>query len=299
MLELIEVKKYFAKVKAVDGISFIARPGEIFGLIGPNGAGKTTTIRMIMNILAPDSGKILFSGSPLNEKHKMHIGYLPEERGFYKKVRVFDILCYFASLKSDNEKRYRKQIDLWLERFELMPWKYSKVEELSKGMSQKVQFIAAVAHEPDILFFDEPFSGLDPVSSDILLKAILELGQAGKTILFSTHIMEHAEKICSQIFLINKGREILSGSLTDIKNRFGQKTVVIEYEGQADFIEHLPQVASVVHYPHYLEINLKDGEPNELLRLLVAKLNVRRFEVKAPSLHNIFIQVIKAEEEDV
>jgi len=297
MIELVEVKKHFENVKAVDGVSFKADSGEVFGLIGPNGAGKSTTIRMIMNIIAPDSGQIIYNGRHIRENDKSHIGYLPEERGLYKKVKVFDVLCYLASLKSDDAQAYKANINNWLKKFNLMEWKHKKVNELSKGMAQKVQFIASVAHDPAILFFDEPFSGLDPVSADMLLEAILQLGKAGKTILFSTHIMEHAEKICSKIFLINKGREVIYGSIDEIKNRYGTKAVIIEFDGDGEFIETLPLVKTFNRYPRYMEIQVKEGNtPDELLKAIVNRLSIRKFEIVAPSLHNIFISQVNGGE---
>ncbi len=202
---------------AVDQVSFATRKGEIFGLLGPNGAGKSTIIKMIMNIIPSDSGSILFNGKPLREEDKDRIGYLPEERGLYRNVRIDEMLLYFADLKNADRRETAKRLDAWLERFDLLKWKTSKPETLSKGMVQKVQFIASVLHEPDFLFLDEPFSGLDPVSTDTLRGTILELGSRGKAIVFSTHNMEVAEKICSRILIISHGREVISGSLSDIK----------------------------------------------------------------------------------
>lgn len=187
-VEVVDLQKRYDTVQAVDGVSFQTDEGTIFGLLGPNGAGKTTIIRMIMNIIMPDSGKILFDGTPISDKDKDRIGYLPEERGLYKKMLVGDLLLYFSSLKNRSAGEVEDSIDGWLRRFELSDWKKQKVEKLSKGMSQKVQFIAAIAHDPDIIFLDEPFAGLDPVSSDIIQEAIVDLKGKGKTILFSTHI---------------------------------------------------------------------------------------------------------------
>ena len=194
-LQVLEIKKRYGSVQAVDGISLTASPGKIYGLLGPNGAGKTTTIRMIMNIIAPDEGQILFDGKPIRPGDKNRIGYLPEERGLYRRMVVNELLQYFASLKGGRRGYIQDRIDGWLERFDLSEWKMRKVEELSKGMSQKVQFIVSVLHDPDILVLDEPFAGLDPVSTEALRKAVLDLGKQGKTILFSTHIMEQAERM--------------------------------------------------------------------------------------------------------
>ncbi len=293
MIELKQVTKTYGERRAVDRISFQTREGEIFGLLGPNGAGKTTTIRMIMNIIAPDSGTILFDGKPLGEADKQRIGYLPEERGLYRKNRVNDLLLYLGRLKGKPADELQRNIDYWLDFFELSDWKHSKVEELSKGMAQKVQFITSVVHDPEILFFDEPFSGLDPVSTDALRDAVQEMAKQGKTVLFSTHIMEQAEKICSRIFLINGGREVVSGPIDSVKDRFGHRCVTVEYSGDASFVQALSQVEDVAWYPKYLEITLKDNaDTDALLRELVKHLSVRRFEIVAPSLHRIFVDLM-------
>ncbi len=295
MLELKNVTKKFGDLTAVDGISFTAVPGEIFGLIGPNGAGKTTTIRMIMNIFAPDEGEILLNGRRMTGQDKERIGYLPEERGLYKKVTVGDMLLYLAELKGAERSRSRASIDAWLERLDLGEWKDRKIEELSKGMSQKVQFIATLVHDPEILFFDEPFSGLDPVSSDLLLGAIEELGRQGKIILFSTHLMENAEKICRRIFLINKGREVASGTMGEIKEKYGRRAVILECDGDTQFIDRLPEAGSIRRYPRWLEIELaEEGDPNALLQKIAGKVSVKKFERAAPSLHKIFIDLVKS-----
>ena len=281
----------------MDRVSFRTRPGDIFGLIGPNGAGKSTTIRMIMNILAPDSGEILFDGRPIREKDKERIGYLPEERGLYKKVKVNDVLRYLGSLKTDDKDGLQRNIDTWLEKFGLADWNNKPVETLSKGMSQKVQFIAAVAHDPEIIFFDEPFSGLDPVSSELLKDSILHLGRQGKTILFSTHIMDHAEKICGQIFLINRGKKLLSGSLEEIKKTYGRNVVTLEFSGDGGFIKELPGVENTIDYPRYCEVQLTEGHsPDRLLKDICGRISLRKFEVQAPSLHKIFIGMVKESE---
>jgi ABC-2 type transport system ATP-binding protein len=296
MIKVENVVKSFESVRAVDAISFETHPGEIFGLIGPNGAGKSTTIRMIMNIIAPDSGSVFFEGRPIEERDKERIGYLPEERGLYKKVKLNDMLLYLGELKGRDREFLQKNIDYWLERFDLQQWKFKPISELSKGMSQKVQFIAAVAHEPEMLFFDEPFAGLDPVSSDLLRESIIELSDGGKTVLFSTHIMEQAEKLCNRIFLINKGRQVVYGSLEEIKEAYGSNTVVVEFDGNGSFIKDLPQVAGAATYSRWVELTLADGaDTDELLKGLVDKVSIRRFEVQAPSLHSIFVNLVGKE----
>ena len=293
MIDVENVSKSFDSVEAVKNVSFTAKAGEIFGLIGPNGAGKSTTIRMIMNIIAPDTGSISFDGKRMSAKDKERIGYLPEERGLYKKVKVNDMLLYLGELKGMERPALQKNIDDWLNRFALLEWQYKPVSELSKGMSQKVQFIASVAHEPDILFFDEPFAGLDPVSSDLLRESIIDLSNQGRTVLFSTHIMEQAEKLCNKIFLINRGEQVVYGSLADIKTAHGSKTVTVEYDGDGSFIKELPFVANVVSYQRYVELELADeADPDKLLQALIGRLSIRRFEVKAPSLHSIFISLV-------
>jgi ABC-2 type transport system ATP-binding protein len=293
MLELRSVCKSYGTLKAVDGVSFTTRPGEIFGLLGPNGAGKSTTIKMIMNILAPDSGSILFNGERLTEADKDRIGYLPEERGLYRKVKVNEMLLYLASLKNADPAAAGRRLDEWLERFDLRDFKTATPDRLSKGMAQKVQFIASVLHDPELLFLDEPFSGLDPVSTDVLRETILELGARGKTILFSTHNMEVAERICSRILVIDHGHEVVSGTLAEVKGRWGRNSVVAEFDGNLDSGSLSRLAADVVRYPRWVEIELADGaSPQELLKALVAQVTVRRFEVVSPSLHKIFVSLV-------
>ena len=293
-LQVQDVKKRYGAVQAVDGISLTAYPGKIYGLLGPNGAGKTTTIRMIMNIIAPDAGEILFDGKPIRPGDKNRIGYLPEERGLYRKMVLNDLLHYFASLKGRKREEVRTSIDRWLERFDLSDWKMRKVEQLSKGMSQKVQFIVSVLHDPDILVLDEPFAGLDPVSTEQLRTAVLDLGRQGKTILLSTHIMEQAERMCSAILIIDSGREVISGSVDGIKSRFGSNSVVVEFDGDADILQRCSLTADVISYPRWVEAELAQGvSPDELLGYLVGKVSIRRFEVLAPSLHKIFIDHLR------
>jgi ABC-2 type transport system ATP-binding protein len=293
VLEAREVRKSYGDVRAVDGLSFSARPGEIFGLIGPNGAGKSTTIRMAMNIIAPDSGDILINGKRLTEEDKASVGYLPEERGLYRKSKVEEMILYIASLKGAAPAAARASMDAWLERFGILEWKGRKIDELSKGMAQKVQFIATVVHEPRLVLFDEPFTGLDPLSQDVLLEAMLELKRSGVTVLFSTHIMEHAEKICERILLVDKGREVVSGPLAEVKARYGRNAVQIEFDGDGSFVETLPFVESVRLFPRWIEAQLRpSADPDELYRALAGRVRVRRFEVVSPSLHKIFTSLV-------
>ncbi len=290
MIEVESISKSYGDTVAVRDLSFRSTPGEIFGLLGPNGAGKSTTIRMIMNIIAPDAGRILFKGSPLTVADKDRIGYLPEERGLYKKLTVAEVLRYLASLKNVDARTADRRIDEWLERFGLSEWKNKKVDELSKGMAQKVQLSAAVIHDPDFVFLDEPFSGLDPVSTDVLRDAVVDLNRAGKTVLFSTHNMDQAERICHSILILNKGRELISGRLADVKERYGRRSVAIEFDGDLDFLDQHATVAHVIRYPRWAEVELADGRSaDDLFAALSGRVSVRRFEVLSPSLHKIFV----------
>ena len=295
MLSVDKVVKTYETVRAVDGLSFEARPGEIFGLIGPNGAGKSTTIRMIMNVIAPDEGTIRFDGKAFSEAKKERIGYLPEERGLNRKVKVIDTLVYLGVLKGLDPADARRRAESWLERFELSDWKGEKVEALSKGMAQKVQFIGSVVHDPDLVLFDEPFSGLDPVSQDTLLDAVLELKAAGKTVLFSTHVMEQAERLCDRILLVRKGRELVSGPLAELKSSYGSNSVQIEYDGDGSFIAGLPCVDGVRTMPRWIEASLADGHgSDELFSALSGKVRVRRFQLMEPSLHALFVSLVES-----
>jgi ABC-2 type transport system ATP-binding protein len=290
MLEVRDVTKRFGEVVAVDSVSFDGKPGEIFGLLGPNGAGKSTTIRMIMNIIAPDTGTIRFMGHQLGEADKDRIGYLPEERGLYKKVTVVDMILYLASLKNMSSHDAIPRIAFWLDRFGLSDWRERKIGELSKGMAQKVQFITSVVHDPEFIFLDEPFAGLDPVSTDVMREAVVELNNSGKTILFSTHNMEQAERICHRILILDHGREVVQGSVAEIKERYGKKSVAVEFDGEIDFLKGVPAVRNVIHYPRWAEIELEEGHsPDEVLQLLAGKVSITRFEVLLPSLHKIFV----------
>ncbi len=297
MIQLSHVTKRYGNVLAVDNLSFAAPKGEITGILGPNGAGKSTTIRMIMNIIAPDSGSIQFDGRALKEDDKERIGYLPEERGLYRKSKVSDLLLYLGRLKGKETGELSRSIDFWLEQFALTDWKERKVEELSKGMAQKIQFISSVVHDPDIIFLDEPFSGLDPVSTDRMREILVSLSKRGKTVLFSTHIMEQAEKICDSILLINKGKEVVYGPVDEIRNRYGKNSVIIEFSGDGSFIRDLPQVESLIEYPKYAEIILTPGADTDgLLAVLTSRISLRKWEISAPSLHSLFVTLVQEQE---
>jgi ABC-2 type transport system ATP-binding protein len=293
-LRLEGVTKRFGDFTAVDGLSLNVSPGRIFGLIGPNGAGKTTTIRMIVGITRPDEGTVELFGRPFTPELQSRIGYLPEERGLYKRMRVGDQLKYFAELKGFAGRAAEEAVDRWLGKVKLSDWKRKRASELSKGMQQKIQFIAAVLHEPDLLILDEPFSGLDPVNVELLKDLVLELKAAGKTIIFSTHQMEVAERICDDICLVNRSRKILSGSIREVKRGFGRNSVALRYEGGDGVLEDAALVASVVRHSDDLEALLAPGaDAQELLRrLLAAGARVSRFELVEPSLNDIFIEKV-------
>jgi len=261
-------------------------------LIGPNGAGKTTTIRMIVGITAPDVGSIELLGRPVNGESQNRIGYLPEERGLYKKMKVGEQLRFFGQLKNLTPRAADEAADRWLDKLKLTDWKNKKTDELSKGMQQKIQFITAVMHEPDLLILDEPFSGLDPVNSELLTETVLELKAAGRTIIFSTHLMDQAERLCDDICLLNHSRKVLSGSLREIKRGFGRNAVALRYEGEArGVLDSRELVASIKSAGDYEEVLLAAGaDSQELLRRLVASgVRITKFEQVEPSLHEIFI----------
>jgi ABC-2 type transport system ATP-binding protein len=290
-LTLSGVTKRFDEFTAVNDLSLRVRPGRIFGLIGPNGAGKTTTIRMIVNITAPDEGRIELFGQQMSTELQDRIGYLPEERGLYKKMKVSDQLHFFGELKNVKGKRADEAIDRWLERLKLTEWKSKKAMELSKGMQQKIQFIAAVMHDPDLMILDEPFSGLDPVAQELLKEVVLELKAAGKTIIFSTHQMEVAEKICDDICMINKSRKVLDGTLREVKSSFGRNSVALRLTGGESVLDDKALVAKVERHSDGVEALLAEGADAQSLlkQLLAAGATVDKFERVEPSLNDIFI----------
>jgi len=286
--------KKFGDLTAVRDLSLELSKGVICGLLGPNGAGKTTTIRMIMNIIIPDRGEIKILGKKMDEKLKEKIGYLPEERGLYPKMKVDDLLSFFAGVKGISKKEAKKIINYWLERLEIADWRTKKINELSKGMQQKIQFIITIFNNPQLLILDEPFIGLDPINTELFKDIILELKQKGKTILFSTHIMEQAEKLCEEICLINKGENILSGKLSRIKRNFGKNTVTVEYQGDGDIFRNSTDIAKYNDYGNYVELELREKiEPQSFLKNIIDKVNIQKFEVMEPSLNQIFIESVK------
>ena len=289
------LQKSFGEVRAVNNLSVTVPQASVYGFLGPNGAGKTTTLRMIMNIIRPDSGQIRVFGDSSLEQAKARIGYMPEERGLYRKMTVAKVLSYFGAIKGLSGNQLSGRVSKWLRRVELTDWATKKVEELSRGMHQKLQFAVTAINEPELLILDEPFAGLDPLNTDLIKAIMLEIRDEGKTIIFSTHVMHEAEKLCDSILLINRGRAILDDSLANIKSRQSSNVVSAELEGDTDFIERLPKVKAVKSEGHSFEITLPDNaDTQELLRILVERLCVHRFEVKVPSLHEIFIDLVGA-----
>ncbi len=293
-LKLDKIRKEFNGKVAVDDLSLEIPKGVIYGIIGPNGAGKTTTIRMIMNITIPDSGTITMEGAQTGEAFRNQVGYLPEERGLYKKMTLEEIIIYMAELKGLPASEAAAKIDYWLKRVDLSDYRYKKVEELSKGMQQKLQFVTTILHSPDMVILDEIFSGLDPLNMELIKDIILEMKRDGKTILFSTHVMEQAEKLCDHLCMINRGKKVIDGKLTDIKAQFGKNSVQLEIEGDGDFVARLPGVKKMTEFNNYIELQLEDGaDANEILKQVVQRVRVSRFDVVEPSLYDIFIDTAK------
>jgi ABC-2 type transport system ATP-binding protein len=294
-LILEHVTKSYGEFTAVNDLSLQVRPGRVFGLIGPNGAGKTTTIRMIVNITVPDSGTIELFGQRMKTALQDRIGYLPEERGLYKKMKVGEQLRFFAELKDLRGAEANRRIDEWLARLELSAWKEKRTKELSKGMQQKVQFITAVIHDPDLVILDEPFSGLDPVNVDLMKETILDQKAKGKTIILSTHQMEIAEKLCDDVCMINRAQKVLDGKLRDIKRSFSRNAVALQFEGGDGLLNDPELVANIRQHGEDTEVLLVPGaSPQTLLKRLVeAGVNVSKFELVEPSLHDIFIEKVR------
>lgn len=296
MLEIKNIVKQYANHKALDDVSIHVPSGKIFGLLGPNGAGKTSLIRIINQITAPDSGEIIFDGKPLNSSHISRIGYLPEERGLYKKMQIGDQMIYLAQLKGLSKRDAKERIKYWFEKLKIESWWDKKVEDLSKGMQQKVQFVATVLHEPDLIILDEPFSGFDPVNAQVIQDEILELNKKGATIIYSTHRMESVEALCDNIALLNKSKVILEGSVKDIKNQYRNQTYRIEY--------HLKPETERIQIDHSLWQNLDQSESNnniltiqipqekslnDVLINLIPQIEIQQIFEIIPSMHDIFI----------
>lgn len=293
MLIVENLVKEYKNVTAVDNISFSIEPGKIFGLLGPNGAGKTTTIRTVLNIIKPTSGSITFDSKPITDDFFNLIGYLPEDRGLYKKSKVIDVVLYFAAIKSMDKQAALKALAYWLKKLNISDYRDKKIEELSKGNQQKIQFIISVLHNPKLLILDEPFSGFDPINQQIIKEAILAFASSGKIIILSTHQMETAEKLCSEILLLNKGKEVRKGNLASIKNKFGMNNVKIEFEGDPSFIPSMKEVISADIYATYAEIHLDENTmPADFLRKISGQIAVSHFSSIEPTLNKIFIDLI-------
>jgi ABC-2 type transport system ATP-binding protein len=294
MLIVNNLVKKFNTTLAVNNISLTVRPGKIFGLLGPNGAGKTTTIRTILNIIKPTSGEIIFNSNPITYEYYNIIGYLPEERGLYKRSKVIDVLVYFGAIKNLNKRDAIKFADYWLKKLNILEYRDKKIEQLSKGNQQKIQLIAAIMHNPSLLILDEPFTGFDPINQQEVKDLILSFISEGKTIILSTHQMELAEKLCEDILLIDNGRAITSGKLKDIKKNFGGNNIRVGLAGGLISQIHFPEIVKIDNYNNYSDIQLRDEiVPSEFLKKLIAKIDVNHFSIIEPTLNKIFIDLIK------
>lgn len=298
VLTLENVYKSFNSVHAVQDLSLDLPPGIIFGLLGPNGAGKTTTIRMILDIIIPDKGKILLFDLPNSQKSRDLVGYLPEERGLYRKMKVGEQLTFLAEMKEIKPSKSKEKIEYWLDRFELSEWKDKKIEELSKGMQQKIQFIATVIHEPKLIILDEPFTGLDPVNTELIKNVMLEQKDRGATIIFSTHLMDQVEKLCDSICLINEGKAVLDGELKNIKKNFRRNSVLMQFEGDGKFLNNSSLVQKFNEVDNHLEIFPVEGKKvRDILQAALDEGDITRFEVMEPSLNEIFIETVTKKKE--
>lgn len=292
IVELDKVSKSYENKVAVRDLSFRIGAGQMFGLLGPNGAGKTSTIRMMIGITMPDSGAVQMFGQPFTRKQLGRVGYLPEERGLYKKMKVIDQLVFLGELHGLDAETARKRSRNWCERLQIADAMEQKTEELSKGMQQKIQFISTLLHEPELIIMDEPFSGLDPVNTGLLQDTLVEMKNAGRAILFSTHRMDQVEKLCDSICLVNGGQAVLAGGMREVKSRYPRNRVIIDFEGNSSFVEH-GVVADYKAYPGHVEIRLKDGaDAQDLLRTAAASAKIYKFELMEPSLEEIFIETV-------
>ena len=294
-IELTGVSKAFGKFRAVDNLSLEVPKGSMFGLLGPNGAGKTTTIRMIMNITAPDSGQIRILGHPMDRATQNRIGYLPEERGLYRKMKVIDHLYFLAAIREVPRETAKERIGVWLDKMELRPWLNKKVDELSKGMQQKIQFIATIVHEPDILILDEPFSGLDPINVALMRDYFLEFRAKGKTIIFCTHVLEQAEKLCDEICLMARSKKILEGTIKDLKRRNSEGLLRLSVNASLADVRVLPGVATAKQVDGSFVVGLSPGvDPREFLKGALDRYAVEAFSRKEPDLEEIYIDAVRS-----
>jgi len=290
VVEIENVTKTFGEVRAVDSLFLQVPGGSIYGFIGPNGSGKTTTLRMIMNIFYPDAGTIRVFGQELQGASSARIGYLPEERGLYKKMKVRDLLRFYGELKSG--RRVNREVDDWLERLDLGAWANKKIETLSKGMAQKVQFIATVVSEPELIILDEPFTGLDPLNLEVLKNAVLDLRGRGASVIFSTHDMNVAENMCDFIFMIFKGRKVLDGTLASIQDRYGSDTLRLRAEGGIASLKNLAGVEAIADFGRLQELRLRpESDPQKILAEIMSRTRLDSFERTKPTLYDIFLRI--------
>jgi ABC-2 type transport system ATP-binding protein len=301
ILKIQGVTKRYGKFVAVNNITFEAQPGRILGLLGPNGAGKTTSIRMIAFITIPDDGVVTYGGEMVSEKSQERMGYLPEERGLYKKMKVGEQLMYFAELKGMGKAEARERIRYWLDRFGALEWVNKKTNELSKGMQQKIQFIATILHNPSLLILDEPFGGLDPINAELLQTVIMELKDEGRTIVFASHRMEQVEELCDDICLISKGEIIVKGALSDIKRQFGKNTVMMDFDGSDAFLDELESTGAVrlgSRSTRHAELNLLGlTTPKHILEVALSHVtNITRFELVEPPMREIFVTAVSKQQ---
>jgi ABC-2 type transport system ATP-binding protein len=293
VLQIRQITKHYGDKTAVNGVGFSVKRGEIFGLLGGNGAGKTTTMRMVLGLIYPDSGDIWYDGKPYHKELRKQMGYLPEERGLYPKIKVCDQILYLAELRGMSRKKADANLKHWLERFNVPEYYNKKVEELSKGNQQKIQFIAAVIHDPSILILDEAFSGLDPVNAELLKETVKTLRDEGKSILFSSHRMDHVEELCENICILHRSNIVLSGRLRDIKNSYPRERIVLETEGEVTGLERVPGVVSVANKANGWDIRISDeGAAPHILNLAMSQTYVQRFQIMEPTLHEIFIKKV-------
>ncbi len=298
MLSIRHIVKQYAGHTALSDVSLEVESGQIFGLLGPNGAGKTSLIRIINQITAPDSGEVYFDGEKLNQSHIERIGYMPEERGLYKKMEIGEQMIYLARLKGLSRDEATKRLKFWFEKLEMQSWWHKKIEELSKGMQQKAQFVATVLHEPDLIILDEPFSGFDPVNAELIKDEILELNRKGATILFSTHRMESVEELCNSIALLNKSKKVLDGRVKDIKNSYRNETYLIEYNGSKLNFDgsqpfNLVEETENGDDTHTIKIKLNTAaSANDVLQYLIPKTSINRLQEVVPTMNEIFIEKV-------
>ena len=297
IIKVENIFKSFGNYNAVNDISFNVESGKIFGMLGPNGAGKTTTIRMITNIIFPDKGNILIKNEKAGPLHQNIIAYLPEERGLYKKLKVIEQLIYFAQLKGISKHDAIDRAKYWLVKMGAAGWENKKIQELSKGMQQKVQFISTMLHDPEIVILDEPFSGFDPINTELLKSIIIEMKNAGKTIILSTHVMEQVEQMCDDIILINKGKAVLSGDVRNIKKSYGKDTILVEFDGDDSFIDDIPNTRILSRTQNRVEFKLENSSlsTKDILSIIMNKAEIFNFAKVEPSLHEIFIEVVANE----